>query len=459
MTATLGTASAEASVSRAAMRLLFVCDQYPPFDRGGYAQLCHDLAHGLRRRGHHVTVLCAASDARERAPESEPVVRGLQIPIRYEDRWPIPVQQVVLAAPRRRRSLRVFERVLAETRAEAVLFWPHEYVDRHLMLAAERRPDLAVGYYTAGYSPTQPSILAEYWAHPGRSRRARLIKSLLQPLLGNRDRRHDALARKHVVCVSEYERQRVLGEGIAAENVVVTYNGIDPYQFAFLGPPSTRRQTSTPLSVLYVGRLSETKGAHTAIEALKVLHERRPDLPVRLTLLGTGPEAYLRELDRRKRAYGLDDVVERRAWIPREDVPDFMSRFHVLVLPTIHPEPLARAVQEAMAMGLVVVATPTGGTPEVVRDGETGLTFAPDDAAELVERLSLVHYDLPLCDRLAEAARRLVESQFTIEAMACSMEAHIRCWLHARRDTGHVPPALIPSGRREAARLAPAPRP
>jgi glycogen(starch) synthase len=458
MTTKLGTASTEVRVSRASMRLLFVCDQYPPFDRGGYAQLCHDLAHGLRRRGHHVTVLCAASDARERAPESEPVVRGLQIPIRYENRWPIPVQQVVLAAARRRRSLRVFERVLAETRAEAVLFWPHEYVDRHLMLAAECRPHLAVGYYTAGYSPTQPSILAEYWAHPGRSMRARLTKSVLRPLLGNCARRHDALTMKHVVCVSEYERQRVLGEGVAPENVVVTYNGIDPGQFAYLGLPSMRRQAGTPLNVLCVGRLSETKGAHTAIEALKVLQQRRPEPPVQLTLLGTGSEAYLQELDRRTRAYGLDGVVERRPWIPREEVPNFMSRFHVLVLPTIHPEPLARAVQEAMAIGLVVIATPTGGTPEVVRDGETGLTFAPDDAVVLAERLSLVHRDLPLCDRLAAAARRLVESQFTIEAMACRMEAHISRWLDARRDTGRESPAPIPSGRREAARLASAPR-
>jgi len=361
--------------------------------------------------------------------ENEPVVRKLRIPVRYEDHWPIPFQQVVFAASRRAHNLKVFKWVLNETQANVVLFWPTGYVDRSLMLAAEQIPGLTVAYYIAGVSPTQPSLLAEYWSHPGRSRRARLVKSLLRPLLANDKQQAVHLATQHVMCVSEYERQRVIREGVASENAVVIHNGVDPNQFRFLGLPSTRRQPGASFKVLYSGRIVSDKGAHTAIEALRILRQSNPETMIHLTLLGTGPRSYVQELDQRISAYGLGQFVERRAWIQRDQVPASMAGFDVLILPTIHPEPLARTIQEAMAMGLVVVATPTGGTPEIVHDGTTGLTFGPDNPWELATCLLRLYLDLTLSDRLADQAYRLVKAKFTIQGMAKLVEQQLSTWM------------------------------
>jgi len=321
------------------LRLLFICDEYPPLEQGGYAQLCYDLAHALRERKHQVTVLCAAS--RQQLVETEPVVRELRIPVCYEDRWPVPIQQIMLASSRRRHNLRVLKRVLNETQAQAVLFWPTYYVDPELMLMAEHIPNLVVSYYIAGFSPTQPSLLNEYWSHPGQTRVARLAKSFLRPMFGKCGCPSMPLALRHVMCVSEYERQRAIRDGVSPSNALVVRNGIDLTQFRFLGLPSTRRQPGAPLRVLYSGRLAETKGAHTAIEAVRWLHQTEPRVVVCLALLGTGKPDYVHNLDQRIVAYGLVDRVKRYDWIPRDQVPDFMAGFDVLVLPTVHPEPLA----------------------------------------------------------------------------------------------------------------------
>ena len=62
-----------------------------------------------------------------------------------------------------------------------------------------------------------------------------------------------------------------------------------------------------------------------------------------------------------------------------------MRQYDILVLPSVWEEPLARVMQEAMATGLLVVGTNTGGTGEVLVHGDTGMVFPRTDAAALAE--------------------------------------------------------------------------
>jgi glycosyltransferase involved in cell wall biosynthesis len=70
-----------------------------------------------------------------------------------------------------------------------------------------------------------------------------------------------------------------------------------------------------------------------------------------------------------------------------------------------------------MAAGRPVVATPVGGTPELVVDGETGLLVPPRDPEALAAALRRVLDDRELAERLGEAGRRRVSERFTLEAM------------------------------------------
>ena len=416
------------------MRLLFVVDYYPPLEQGGYSQLCRDLAHELRRRGHEVTVLTAQPSKGVTVQDSEPIIRRLLVPVRFEDRWPVPVQQVVFLERRLAHNQRLFAKVLRETGAEAVVFWPTGAVDRTLMCSSEADSELTVAYYLAGVTPQQPSVLRQFWAYSGHSQMVRLIKSVFRSCMGRDSRLDPRLLMHHVMCVSEHERQRAIGFGLAPEHAVVVHNGIDLAQFPFRGLPSACRHSGSALRVLYAGRLVESKGTLTVVEAIGWLRRNHSTMQVSLTLLGAGAEAYVRAVDRFIANEDLAGQVTRRAWIPREQMPDFMSTFDVLVLPTIHPEPLARVVHEAMALGLNIVATPTGGTPEMVRQDETGLLFTQGNATELGECLLRLQYDLSLCDHLALSALTMVREKFTIQAMGAQVEEYLLAWHAAKPD-------------------------
>jgi glycosyltransferase involved in cell wall biosynthesis len=81
--------------------------------------------------------------------------------------------------------------------------------------------------------------------------------------------------------------------------------------------------------------------------------------------------------------------------------------------------------QEAMASGLVVVGTTTGGTQEILRDGQTGLTFAPGDANGLADQVVRLVSDPELRRRLVQAGRQTVLEKFTLDRMVLEIDAYL----------------------------------
>ena len=105
---------------------------------------------------------------------------------------------------------------------------------------------------------------------------------------------------------------------------------------------------------------------------------------------------------------------------------EMMKSGHALLLTTRHPEPFARVVLEAMASGLAVVATLTGGTGEIVHEGETGLTFAAGDSAALARQLRRLALDDGLRCRLASCGQQRVLERYTLEQMVDQIELLLR---------------------------------
>jgi glycosyltransferase involved in cell wall biosynthesis len=147
--------------------------------------------------------------------------------------------------------------------------------------------------------------------------------------------------------------------------------------------------------------------------------------PVTLTLVGAGHPDYLACLHDLVERHALQDYVIFHKPVPKDEMPAILQQYDVLVFPSIYEEPLARIVQEAMVSGLVVVGTTTGGTEEILKEGETGFTFAPEDADCLAEKIARLTHDPDLFRRLAHAGRQTVLENFTLERMVKEIEAYL----------------------------------
>ncbi len=183
--------------------------------------------------------------------------------------------------------------------------------------------------------------------------------------------------------------------------VTLVPNGVDIERFRPATPPGA----GEPLRLICVGRLIERKGQNQLIRAVKRLCEEGID--VTLDLVGTGDarhsyEALAHDL-------GVQERVHFRGYVPREQIADHYAAAHVFVLASQN-EGMSVATLEAMAAGLPLVVTRTGGTKELVAVGFNGFTFDWGDVDALCAHLRQLARNHQLTTRVGSASRECATS-------------------------------------------------
>jgi glycosyltransferase involved in cell wall biosynthesis len=92
-----------------------------------------------------------------------------------------------------------------------------------------------------------------------------------------------------------------------------------------------------------------------------------------------------------------------------------MAAMNVIVHSSITPEPFARVILEAMAMGKPVVAMNEGGVPEVIKDGVNGISIPPKNASLMARKIIGLLSDRDMAKKMGQAARKCIEEHFSIE--------------------------------------------
>ncbi len=402
------------------MKLLFVTNFYPPHHLGGYELLCHEVAQQLEQRGHRVAVL--ASSFQATPDEQEPGIRRtlrLESDIHYYHPRRLLSYRRDLAANRA-----AVIGALAQERPEAIVVWGMWNLSRLVSHSLEEIAGPKVVYYLSDQWPANPSAHRQYWEGTATSPAGRLFKRVLRTparWLAPAAWSPPALEFRHALVCSRTLREQLVAAGVPVAHAQVLYHGIDPrpYREAAQSRPAP---PDGGYRVAFVGTLAAHKGAHTAVEAFTILAREAPTLPLSLSILGSGHPDYETRLRRLVAEGGIGDSVVFHAPIPRAELPAFLARHDALVMPSVYEEPQARISQEAMAADLVLLATPTGGTKEILEDGVNGLAFAPEDARGLAAQLQRVATDAELGRRLRAAAWDTVSQHFTIGRMIDEFE-------------------------------------
>jgi phosphatidylinositol alpha-1,6-mannosyltransferase len=170
--------------------------------------------------------------------------------------------------------------------------------------------------------------------------------------------------------------------------------------------------------LLSVARLARHKGIDTALKALALLSEKYPDL--RYAVVGSGEE--LGSLEAEARELGVSDRVRFLTDVPDRDLPAIYNCAEVYLgvsrLMEQRVEGFGISIAEASACGIPVLAGRSGGIPEGVRDGETGLLVEAERAEAVSDALRLLLDDATLRGRLGAAGRRAVETYYNWDRVA-----------------------------------------
>jgi glycosyltransferase involved in cell wall biosynthesis len=220
-----------------------------------------------------------------------------------------------------------------------------------------------------------------------------------------------------VVAISEVIGREAVLAGFPAGKVHRIPHGIDMSEYA---PVSAGRKAaqrgvlSLPADktlVTYTGRLIEGKGLETLFAAMEAL----ADVPeLHLVLVGSGSGQVISIEDKLRKLAERAELRGRVTFTGRVDnVAAYLQASDLFVFPTLD-EALGMSAVEAQACGLPTVASRTGGVPDIVEDGVTGILVPPGDEGALASGIRSLLADQGLRQRFAAAARARAEERFAL---------------------------------------------
>jgi glycosyltransferase involved in cell wall biosynthesis len=204
------------------------------------------------------------------------------------------------------------------------------------------------------------------------------------------------------------------------EKIHVLYGGIDTGRFSPRDNVHAHAAANgAPLRLICVARFEEVKGHATLVEACRILRGRGVAFECRL--IGDGPlEAAIRK---QCAEAGLEGAIRFDGALAHDEVARRLAQSDVAVLATVPSrsgkrEGIPNVLKEAMACELPVVASASGGIPELVEDGSCGFLLPPGDTAALAGALERLAADPELRRRLGRAGRERVLADFDLRRSA-----------------------------------------
>jgi starch synthase len=229
-----------------------------------------------------------------------------------------------------------------------------------------------------------------------------------------------------VVAVSDGMRADIMTAypEISAERIRVIRNGIDTTEYHPDRETDVLERYGIDLSrpyVIFVGRITRQKGVPVLLRAASGLVPR-----AQLVLCAGQADTPELEAEVTGLVDGLRATRSGVIWIPemlpKREVIQLLTHATVFAIPSIY-EPLGIVNLEAMACGTAVVGSRTGGIPEVVADGETGLLVPPGEPEPLAEALNALISDPDRAAAMGQAGRKRAVAEFGWAAIAAQIAA------------------------------------
>jgi len=337
-------------------RILVVTNLFPPQELGGYGRQIYEFSLGLQKRGHDVRVITANVAQFDKEGDSgntqmESVVeRSLHL---YGD-W---VDGKVCTEQNPEKILRVMihnmqllDRWQIEFKPDWVLMGNLDFVGFNFIkhfLDAGIPVINSVANAKAGYEPNMMAPHEHFRMAP----------------------------------CSDWNGQNLIKEKYPIKKYTVVYPGARISRFyRHLRPGGVR------LRLCYASLVMPFKGAQLLVQACQLLNEFGVDFTCEIAGDSTDQD-FVARLKHFVKANGMEHRVTFPGFLDRQALSALFNRSNVLVFPSIFQEPFGISQVEAMAAGLVVVTSATGGAGEIIRDRKDGLHFKSEDSISLAKKL------------------------------------------------------------------------
>ena len=408
------------------MKLLFISNFYPPASRGGYELWCQEIAENFKKKNHDVMIL-TSKHGKDRISTDQPnwVRRDLYLEMELNSPW----NWLKFFTERNRnehQNLLIIKEIIKSFSPDFILVWGMWNLSKSILEYAEEEMAGKVVYYMGDYWPSLPNQLVEYWGIPGKNWITSLPKRIFKRIALNMlDRENKPILKfSHVLYPTKFMRDNLAQKGYRSKESRIIPGAIDTSVYTSTDRPNLKINKDC-LSLLYVGRLTHEKGVHTAIQAVQKLVNDYGRANIILTILGSGEIEYETYLHNLVRDEGLQDLVEFAGSKDKDELPGFYQKADMFLFTSIWPEPFGRVIVEAMASGVPVIGSATGGASEILINGKNSLVFQPGNSEQLAKKIIQLIDKPDLRQKISECGRNTAVEKYDIKTMAAEIEEYL----------------------------------
>ncbi len=390
------------------MRLLFISNLYPPHYIGGYELHCAQVADAMRAKGHEVEVL--TSDHRVKGKEGLTDEPHVHRELRVHGHFGHPWLGINPLSELEQHNNQVLRKTLKRYQPEGVYVWNMGGISKSL-LHTLARADVPTAHYVSDHwvaSSLKADVWLSWWNRSNMSKAAKLLRRGSE-MFGVR-KRWDAMAPtgavesipfRNVVFCSKAMRRITEKNGYDVGHGEIIHCPVNTTRFT--GEASAAERPVQKL--LFVGRFAPDKGVKTALEAMRLI---KGQFEGELCLYGKGEPSYETEL--REYAIKHELPVSFHSAEPSE-MPQVYASHDALLFTSEWEEPFAITPLEAMASGLPVIGTTTGGSAELFEHGVNALTYEAGNAVMLAHRIIALSENSSLRTSIAKAGQDVVRAR------------------------------------------------
>ena len=227
------------------------------------------------------------------------------------------------------------------------------------------------------------------------------------------------------IAVSEHIASRLAAMGLDPSKVRTVHNGIEPLPL----PVRDRSRNASP-TIGIIGQIGAWKGHGDLLAALAKL--KAAGRGFHCAVFGEGASEYVETLREHAATLGIGESISWRGYV--RDRAELFRDIDICVVPSRFDDPCPVIAIEASMRGIPVIASRSGGLPELVLDGQTGLLFEPGNTAELAEKLEDLLDDPDRRAALGTNARARALRDFTVDRMATGIESALVAATRTRRE-------------------------
>lgn len=402
------------------MNILFICDEYPPNTTGGIGTATKTVAEGLARKGHNIFVV--GLQIKEPLLPLESIINEVKI---YRPYFPlkIPFQK------RRTILSNLIHRIYgicgtSARKAEIV----HKTLMEFIKTVIEKNnielvefPDYTV--LTKHVSGRKYLSIPEFEIpvvgriHGCESFLCYHRKQHVPPKVLEHDKRFLQCC-NYLLSVSKYAEQFTRDVLSIRKPITVIHNPID---LSFISPPNP--QVTLNKEIIFIGKLTESKGAYNVIKAFNIFSQTNPDY--KLIMIGGGDI----ETAKSYSSTTSSQKIHFTGMVSREEVREYIDRATFAVIPSYF-ETLGQAAIEIMSRGKILIYTNTATGPEIINDGVDGFLVNPFNVEDITEKMMFVATNLQYLTNTGINAIEKVKYKFSETVIVDQLEIQYQIWIN-----------------------------